>query len=198
MYYKKRPELMKLVEEFYRAYRALAERYDNATGVLRQAHRTMAEAFPNQVPDSKGLNERASKAEAEVQTLKEALTKLDAEREASFLQYQQCLDKITNLENNISHAQKDAGELNERATKAEIEAQSLMRELAKLKAEKEDTFLQFKQCLEKISDLEGKLLHAEEDSRRYNEHADKAEREVETLKEVLAKLTEEKEAAAVQ
>ena len=38
MYYKKRPELMKLVEEFYRAYRALAERYDHATGVIRQAH----------------------------------------------------------------------------------------------------------------------------------------------------------------
>ncbi|KAI6674784.1 hypothetical protein NL676_002690 [Syzygium grande] len=50
MYYKKRPELMKLVEEFYRAYRALAERYDHATGVLRQAQKTMAEAFPNQVP----------------------------------------------------------------------------------------------------------------------------------------------------
>lgn len=50
MYYKKRPELMKLVEEFYRAYRALAERYDNATGELRQAHRTMAQAFPDQVP----------------------------------------------------------------------------------------------------------------------------------------------------
>ena len=50
MYYKKRPELMKLVEEFYRVYRALAERYDHATGVLHQAHRTMAEAFPNQVP----------------------------------------------------------------------------------------------------------------------------------------------------
>ncbi|RZR92869.1 hypothetical protein BHM03_00021242 [Ensete ventricosum] len=50
MYYKKRPELMKLVEEFYRAYRALAERYDHATGVLRQAHRTMAVVFPNQIP----------------------------------------------------------------------------------------------------------------------------------------------------
>ena len=50
MYYKKRPELMKLVEEFYRAYRALAERYDHATGALRQAHKTMAEAFPNQIP----------------------------------------------------------------------------------------------------------------------------------------------------
>ncbi|KAL5218739.1 hypothetical protein ABZP36_019423 [Zizania latifolia] len=49
MYYKKRPELMKLVEEFYRAYRALAERYDQATGALRQAHRTISEAFPNQM-----------------------------------------------------------------------------------------------------------------------------------------------------
>ncbi|AQK65384.1 Protein NETWORKED 1A [Zea mays] len=50
MYYKKRPELMKFVEEFYRAYRALAERYDQATGALRQAHRTISEAFPNQMP----------------------------------------------------------------------------------------------------------------------------------------------------
>uniref|UniRef100_A0A453ITZ7 NAB domain-containing protein n=1 Tax=Aegilops tauschii subsp. strangulata TaxID=200361 RepID=A0A453ITZ7_AEGTS len=50
MYYKKRPELMKHVEEFYRAYRALAERYDQATGALRQAHRTISEEFPNQMP----------------------------------------------------------------------------------------------------------------------------------------------------
>ncbi|KAG1368678.1 protein NETWORKED 1A-like [Cocos nucifera] len=50
MFYKKRPELMKLVEEFYRMYRALAERHDHATRALHQAHRTMAEAFPNQIP----------------------------------------------------------------------------------------------------------------------------------------------------
>lgn len=50
MYYKKRPELMKLVEEFYRAYRALAERYDHATGALHQAHIAMAKAFPNPIP----------------------------------------------------------------------------------------------------------------------------------------------------
>ncbi|XP_074573115.1 protein NETWORKED 1A-like [Curcuma longa] len=53
MYYKKRPELLKLLEEFYRAYRALAERYDHATGALRQAHRAIVKvkAFPNQVSD---------------------------------------------------------------------------------------------------------------------------------------------------
>ncbi|XVF71863.1 hypothetical protein PTKIN_Ptkin12aG0073500 [Pterospermum kingtungense] len=364
MYYKKRPELMKLVEEFYRAYRALAERYDHATGVLRQAHRTMAEAFPNQVPmiddspggnevdtrtpemppvrallepdelpkdaaglsshdikrngafteesessmirkglkqfndlfgseeasnhvkfaegrsrkglnfhdieekersfhnnggpdvrvrvpseservskaemeiltlknalsrleaekeaglleyqkslerlsnlerevsraqeDSQGLNERASKAEAEVQTLKDALTKLGAEKEANLVQYQQCLEKINNLEKSISLAQKDAGELNERANKVEIEAQSLKQDLARVEAEKEDALAQYKQCSDTISNLEEKLLNAEECARRMTEQAEKAEGEVETLKQVVIELTIDKEAAALQ
>ncbi|XP_034229909.1 LOW QUALITY PROTEIN: protein NETWORKED 1D [Prunus dulcis] len=363
MYYKKRPELMKLVEEFYRAYRALAERYDHATGALRQAHRTMAEAFPNQVPfalgdespagssaseadprtpempppiralldleelqkdalglsshfhavkrngafteesdsvpsrkglkqlndlfgsgegrakkglnfhdteerehrlhnngihdlkarsfsesdqlgkaeteisnlknalakleaekeagllqyqqclerlsilesevsraheDSRGLSERASKAEAEVQTSKEALTKLEAERDASLLQYQQCLDNISNLENSISCAQKDAGELNDRASKAETEAGALKHDLTRVADEKEAALAQFKQCLEMISNLEDKILHVEEDARSINERAVKAEHEVETLKQAIATLNEEKEAAALQ
>lgn len=34
MYYQKRPELISLVEEFYRGYRFLAERYEHATGEL--------------------------------------------------------------------------------------------------------------------------------------------------------------------
>ncbi|MCD9641638.1 hypothetical protein HAX54_027953 [Datura stramonium] len=36
MYYQKRPELITLVEEFYRMYRSLAERYDHVTGELRK------------------------------------------------------------------------------------------------------------------------------------------------------------------
>ncbi|KAK7276127.1 hypothetical protein RIF29_17260 [Crotalaria pallida] len=36
MYYQKRPELIALVEEFYRGYRALAERYDQVTIELRK------------------------------------------------------------------------------------------------------------------------------------------------------------------
>nr|XP_043609262.1 protein NETWORKED 4A-like [Erigeron canadensis] len=36
MYYQKRPELVSHVEEFYRMYRSLAERYDNVTGELRK------------------------------------------------------------------------------------------------------------------------------------------------------------------
>ncbi|KAI3720805.1 hypothetical protein L2E82_31799 [Cichorium intybus] len=54
MYYKRRPELMKLVEEMYRAYHALAERYVHATGDLYQAHKTMTKSFPNQVTGCDG------------------------------------------------------------------------------------------------------------------------------------------------
>ncbi|KAF5941642.1 hypothetical protein HYC85_019284 [Camellia sinensis] len=336
MYYKKRPELMKLVEEFYRAYRALAERYDHATGELRHAHRTMAEAFPNQVPfvlsddspsgssaherephtpelphpiralldlddlhkdakglkqlhemfgarevalensrdgrekklddevlqlsdenqnlknkvhseverasraeteienlkkalvdlhaekeavllqyqqsteklsnlegelnraqmNSRGLNEQASKAAAEVQTLKEVLVKLEAERDTSFLQHKEFLERISNLESTISQAQKDAQGLNERAIRAEIEAQFLEKELSRLETEKNAGLLQYKQCLEKISDLEKKSSVAEEEAIVLNERADRAETEVRELKKSLAEINEEQEAAA--
>lgn len=36
MYYRRRPQLISHVEDFYRMYRALAERYDNVTGELRK------------------------------------------------------------------------------------------------------------------------------------------------------------------
>ncbi|KAL4323306.1 hypothetical protein GQ457_11G002970 [Hibiscus cannabinus] len=333
MYYKKRPELMKLVEEFYRVYRALAERYDHATGVLRQAHMSMAEAFPNQVPmvfaddtpggsaaeaifagesessilrkdlkqfndlfgseeapnlvkfaegrareglsfndidemkqslqndedsdlmirvspqseraskaemeiltlkntlarleaekeaglleyqqslerlsalerevsraqeDSMGLNERASNAEAEVQTLKDALAKLGAEREANLVQYQQCLEKINDPENSPSQALKEAAELNERASEAEAKAEALNKDLALVEAEKEDSIAQYKQCSETVSDLEEKLSNAEECARQMTERAEKAESELETLKQVVVELTKDKEAAALK
>ncbi|XP_058748726.1 protein NETWORKED 1D-like [Vicia villosa] len=353
MYYKKRPELMKLVEEFYRAYRALAERYDHATGVIRQAHRTMAEAFPNQVPpvstddlhavssveigqphtpdttrhshafsdsdelqkgdsthetdvaisrkglkqlndlfmtgesvshikfaegrarrglnfndtqetngvsngshendllsdsdrmtrtetevlalkitlaklesekedgliqyqqslerlsnlesemsrareNSQGLDDRASKAEAEVQTLKETLDELQSERENNLLQYQQCLDKISNLEKNISSAQKDIGDFTERATRAETEAESLKADLARLVAQKEAALFQYNQTLETLSKLEEELVQADENARRSNEQASIAKNEIEDMRLEIGKLTKEKEEAALR
>ncbi|KAJ8765590.1 hypothetical protein K2173_014712 [Erythroxylum novogranatense] len=49
MYYKKRPELISFVEESYRAYRALAERYDHISTELQNANNTIAYVFPEQV-----------------------------------------------------------------------------------------------------------------------------------------------------
>ncbi|KAJ0034545.1 hypothetical protein Pint_24778 [Pistacia integerrima] len=367
MYYKKRPELMKLVEEFYRAYRALAERYDHATVELRQAHRTMAEAFPNQVSyalpddspsgssgpeaephtpemphpirallepddlhkdglglsstnlhalkrnggyseesnsgiskrglkqlsemfrsgavlpecssvegriknhhnideaeenkhslqeslfqfssenqslagkadsevealkktlaeiqaekesvllqyqqslqkfsslekelkhaqkDAGGLDDRASKADIEIKVLKEALIKLEAERDARLLQCNDCLGRISSLETLISQAQEDSKGLNERASKAEIEAQNLKQELSRFQAEKEAGLLQYKQCLEMINALEKKISLAEENARMLNEQTERSEAEIKALKQALTRLNEEKEATA--
>ncbi|XP_065863253.1 protein NETWORKED 1A-like [Euphorbia lathyris] len=327
MYYKKRPELMKLVEEFYRAYRALAERYDHATVELRQAHRTMAEAFPNQVPyvladdspsgtsgpdgephtpetphpiraflgpddlqkdalgllsanlqtmtsnggfsdgsDSRirkrglkqlnemfgtglgvsnvsevetevqnlkktlaeiqaekeavllqyqqtlqklssmerelkeagGLDERASRAEIEVQILKETLLKLEAERDAGLLQYTKSLETISSMENLISQMQDDVKGLDERAIKAETEAQALKQDLYRLQAEKEAWLIQYNQCLEIISVLENRVSQAEATSRMLSEQTEKAETEVEALKREVSVLNEEKEAVELR
>ncbi|KAL0812352.1 hypothetical protein Bca101_068795 [Brassica carinata] len=263
MYYKKRPELMKLVEEFYRAYRALAERYDHATGVIRHAQQTMAEAFPNQdpmmfgeeslvgpsteefdpqTPESyppirapvypsdlkkgalgissshmstvkrniafmedpqglkigkarKGLNfndadgkgngrnakvlsesERASKAEAEIVALKDALAKVQAEKEANLAQFDQNLERLTNLESEVARAQEDSRCFNERATRAEAEVETLRETLSKLE----------------------RLRKAEEDARLINQRAENADGEVESLKKKVSKLTQENEAYELQ
>ncbi|KAL6184567.1 hypothetical protein ACLB2K_045968 [Fragaria x ananassa] len=49
MYYKRRPELVLFVEESFRAYRALAERYDHLSKDLQSANRTIATVFPERV-----------------------------------------------------------------------------------------------------------------------------------------------------
>ncbi|XP_004236695.2 kinase-interacting protein 1-like [Solanum lycopersicum] len=49
MYYKKRPELINFVEESYRAYRALAERYDHLSKELQTAYNTIATICPEQI-----------------------------------------------------------------------------------------------------------------------------------------------------
>ncbi|KAG2322528.1 hypothetical protein Bca52824_015741 [Brassica carinata] len=289
MYYKKRSELMKLVEEFYRAYRALAERYENATGVIRHAQQTMAEAFPNQdpmmfgeeslvgsstdefdpqTPESyppirapvypsdlqkgalgissshmstvkrniafmedpqshgkglkigkarKGLNfndaadgingrnakvlsesERASKAEAEIVALKDALAKVQAEKEANLAQFDHNLERLSNMEFDVSRAQEDSRCLNERATRAEAEVGTLRETLNKLEVEKESRILQYQQCLENIADLEERISLAQKEAGEVNERASKAEAEIITLKQSLVGSENDKEAALVQ
>ncbi|CAO2838443.1 unnamed protein product [Amaranthus hypochondriacus] len=299
MYYKKRPELMKLVEEFYRAYRALAERYNHATGELRHAQRTMAQAFPDQLPfgpaddaasgsepdtpetphtihsffdpdhlqgqstsgsqgsgfSRKGLkqlnhmfhsaevgvkesssadsrseggkhlfdspkgernsggfltqlskenqklksqvlteSERASRAENELQTLKRALAELEAKRDAIFLQYEQTLHNLSNLEKDLSLAQNDSKDLDGQVREAKTEIQALKEALTKLEAERDASLLQCRQTSEKLAAVEKSLSQAFDDSARFNERAVHAECESQKFKQEIARLQAEKEA----
>ncbi|KAI4389827.1 hypothetical protein MLD38_002009 [Melastoma candidum] len=49
MYYKRRPELINFVEESFKAYRALVERYDHLSRELQSANRKIATVFPDEV-----------------------------------------------------------------------------------------------------------------------------------------------------
>ncbi|KAK9057332.1 hypothetical protein SSX86_022167 [Deinandra increscens subsp. villosa] len=279
MYYKKRPELMKLVEELYRAYRSLAERYDHATGALRQAHKTMTEAFPNQVPsgcddsapnspydtdpqtpdsrtttisfdpvdlqkdgstgtarkalnfsDSEDVNDYKNGArdrnlsrfesvgvnDKEILLLKEALTKLEGEKEAGLKQYIESLDKLSKLESEILKSQDESRELADRASKAEAESQTLKDMLQKVEAEKEESLDLYHQAQKKIEEVNEQSLKEEisrlkdERDAAYDQYKQslnlisdlekkllEAEKEIETLKLAIAKLTEDKEAQTV-
>ncbi|XP_010559034.1 PREDICTED: protein NETWORKED 1A-like [Tarenaya hassleriana] len=245
MYYKKRPELMKLVEQFYRAYRALAERYDHATVELRHAHKTMAEAFPNQLPfdmsddstsfsseprtpekmplriqpfydsedmqndgsaSNKGLrqvkelfrNPDANKADTEVEALKRTLMELRAEKEALSLQYQLSLNKLSRLEKDLDNAQNDVKGFDDRASTAEIEFKILKEALAKLEAERDDGLLQYNQSVERIAELEASISQAQENAKGLSDRSSKAETEAHSLKQELSRLHAEKEAGLAQ
>ncbi|XP_044321889.1 protein NETWORKED 2D [Triticum aestivum] len=49
MYYRRRPEVINHVEDVYRAYRALVERYDHLSKELHKANHTIATACPEEV-----------------------------------------------------------------------------------------------------------------------------------------------------
>ncbi|KAJ4971869.1 hypothetical protein NE237_004968 [Protea cynaroides] len=49
MYYRKRPELVNFVEESYKQYRSLADRYDHLSKELQNANKTLATVYPEQV-----------------------------------------------------------------------------------------------------------------------------------------------------
>ncbi|KAI7728231.1 hypothetical protein M8C21_012276 [Ambrosia artemisiifolia] len=215
MYYKKRPELMKLVEEFYRAYRALAERYDYATSELRHAHKTLQAAFPDQEPFTlpedlsssvdpdaqkrasfvlqlfldENLQNTNEKDECEVERLKKAVADLIAEKDSLFVRYQSSLEKLSNADGELNRARESLRILEEKANKAENEVRMLK--------ETVNGMDQRAVGLETISDLEKKIAATEEEAKTFAEQAVKAEMEVEKLKTALLEITNEKEALRV-
>ncbi|KAI3978386.1 hypothetical protein MKX01_013184 [Papaver californicum] len=145
-----------------------------------------------------GLNGRASKAENETQCHKEDVARLKSEKEACLVQYNQCLETISNLETRISQAEDDAEVVNGRVTKAEAAVQTLKEALLISELDRESSRAQYNQSLGTISNLEVKLRRAEEDALRLNERAEKGESDVQSLNQLVATLQEEKETAALQ
>ncbi|KAK1287719.1 hypothetical protein QJS10_CPB19g00891 [Acorus calamus] len=206
MYYRKRPELMKLVEQFYRAYRALAERYNHATGELRQAHRTMAEAFPNQVPlppfDDSPAGSSVSEAEPHTPEMPPPIRALfepdDLQNDA--------LGMSSHFRDSDSSAiKKGLKQLNEMFPS---EDGVTILKYGERRAKKGLSFQADKEevvDVDQIKNLKVELSHLTAEHQKLKmqtgletECANKAETEVRSLQETLGKVESEKEAALFQ
>ncbi|CAN8268724.1 unnamed protein product [Cochlearia groenlandica] len=185
MYYKKRPELMKLVEEFYRAYRALAERYDHATVELRHAHKTMAEAFPSRPPLDM-IEDSASSSCSEPRTPEKMPPGIQPFYDSEDLQK----DGAT--------SRRGLSQLTEFMGSSETEVEGLKRTLLELGVEKEALNHQYQMSLNTLSKLGQELKDAQKDVNGLDERASKAEIENKILAEALAKLEAERDDALLR
>ncbi|KAF0914584.1 hypothetical protein E2562_030661 [Oryza meyeriana var. granulata] len=178
MYYKKRPELMNLVEEFYRAYRALAERYDQATGALRQAHRTISEAFPNQMPsmseDSPSSGQDVEPRTPEMPMPARAPYDLDdLHKDAAGVSPHPFTVKRNGTQPDDIESQSLKQQISsesQRANKAESEIHSLKDTISCLISEKDTTLLQYNESTRRLSVLECELSNAHVELKKLSDH----------------------------
>ncbi|PWZ34145.1 Protein NETWORKED 1D [Zea mays] len=172
MYYKRRPELMSLLEELYRAYRALAERYDHAAGELRQAHKKMAEAFPDEFQLDFDDDLPTETASTETETDNRDMTPFfrsfikggDSKKRAKDDQDHEKLQKeISSLSQENQELKKKISSVLEKSNMAESEVLSLKEALAEQEAEKEAAFSQCQQSSDRLQSLKSEILHTQEE-----------------------------------
>ncbi|XP_012837659.1 PREDICTED: protein NETWORKED 1A-like [Erythranthe guttata] len=98
----------------------------------------------------------------------------------------------------VSKFQEDTKGLDEKAFEEESESRTLKDKMSGLELEKETVMQQYKQCLEKVSELENKISIIENEASLLKKRAERAEAEVSELKRAFADLNKEKEASALQ
>ncbi|TVU46031.1 hypothetical protein EJB05_05548 [Eragrostis curvula] len=178
MYYRRRPELMTLLEELYRAYRALAERYDHAAGELRQAHRKIAEAFPDQV--LMDLDDDLPADTASIETDMENsdmnpyflsfINASDSKRHAKDDQdYEKLHNELASLSQENQDLKNRISSILEKSNKAECEILRLKESLAQQEAEKEDAVSLCQQSTARLQNLKSEILHTQEKFNRLKE-----------------------------
>nr|CAB3499623.1 unnamed protein product [Digitaria exilis] len=214
MYYKKRPELMKLVEEFYRAYRALAERYDQATGALRQAHRTMSEAFPNQMPSMSDESPSSSGQEMEphtpdMSTITQAPFDSVAQKDGAGVSPHHSISKRNGThpeETSALSSRKglklfnDLSSSGENAPRAGFEGKvrkGLTFESPEAKV-KEDISKDMADLQQEVSRLLAESQNLKQQMLSESERANKAENEIQILKDTVLQLNSDKDTSLLQ
>ncbi|KAF7063576.1 hypothetical protein CFC21_070091 [Triticum aestivum] len=178
MYYKRRPELMSLLEELYRAYRALAERHDHAAGELRSAHRKMAEAFPDEyqldldddLPSETASSETDSDSRDMTPFFRSFINTGDSKKRSKDDQDHEKLQKeISSLSQENQDLKNKISSVLEKSESAESEVRSLKEALAQQGSEKEAAVSQCQQSSDRLQNLKSEILHTQEEFKRLKE-----------------------------
>ncbi|XP_057772606.1 protein NETWORKED 4A-like [Salvia miltiorrhiza] len=203
LYFKKRPELVGLVEEFYRMYRALAERYDHVTGELKKN-------IPSDLrSQGSGVSDVGSEPPFTVPSpdTKPARTKsgpraagfeffLGSNGSGSDLNSKEgdessTLDSESESDdssvNNYSSTQSNSEEVGSRRRVIELEAE-LHEVKEKLRLQTEEISIGSKQCSHECSEINlAKLAAYEEELRVAKENMEESKEEIARLKIELQK-----------
>ncbi|KAG8097635.1 hypothetical protein GUJ93_ZPchr0013g34613 [Zizania palustris] len=178
MYYRRRPELMTLLEELYRAYRALAERYDHAAGELRLAHRKIVEVFPDQVLMDLDDDLPAETASVETDMDNPDITSYflslinasDSKKHSKDNQDNEGLQKeLASLSQENQDLKSRISSMLEQTNQAKSEIVCLKEALAKQEADKEAAVLQCQQSTAILQNLKCEILRTQEKFNRLKE-----------------------------
>ncbi|KAJ8450282.1 hypothetical protein Cgig2_004739 [Carnegiea gigantea] len=164
MYYKKRPELISYVEESYRAYRALAERFDHISKDLQSANRTIATVFPEQVQlalesddDDSSIGSTAPSPDR-VST-RSSLSVPKNLPKAPKLPKQSLKAKREQLRRNVTSSHGTSSGLNKDEANKEIDA--LQKDILTWQTEKEFMKSAYESALAKFLELESKITDSQ-------------------------------------
>ncbi|BAS92002.1 Os05g0119400 [Oryza sativa Japonica Group] len=153
MYYKRRPEVISSVEEAYRAYRALAERYDHISGELHKANHTIATAFPDQV--------QYSMLEEDDDNLPKAFTAVDP-RKIHKSTVEGLMKKKKGEKSGLKDGGKNSGDkINKENAQEEISR--LQKEILVLQTQKEFLKSSYESGMAKYWDLEKQINDMQEE-----------------------------------
>lgn len=175
MYYKRRPEVICSVEEAYRAYRALAERYDHMSGELHKANHTIATAFPDQI--------QYSLLEEDNDNLPKAFTAVERRKI-----HKSTVEELMKKKHGEKSRPKGSGEKSAAPVSkdnAQAEISRLQKEILVLQTEKEFVKSSYESRIAKYWDLEKKINEMQEEvcyfQDEFNESAEIEDHEAQAL-----------------
>uniref|UniRef100_A0A804HMP6 NAB domain-containing protein n=1 Tax=Musa acuminata subsp. malaccensis TaxID=214687 RepID=A0A804HMP6_MUSAM len=204
LYFRRRPELMNFVEEIYKAYKALADRYDRVSGELHKANHTIASVFPDQVElamqddeddsspkaiTSIDLNYTApkrqyhrrissqiskEKAQEDIERLQKEILVLQTEKEFNKSSYESTLTRYLDIERQIAELQEEVCSLQDAFSASAIIEDNEARALMAATA--------IKSCEDSLLNLQEQQKITTQEARMESERIKEAELQLITLK----------------